>query len=194
MKEKNMNKVAVLALLFFAILINGISANENRKTSFSLGVIGAGISSDESYSNGYYYGNLLCFEHTFNDRLDLKVSPLYFNWNMFDENIFQLTFLNAFLSYNLLDDDYIFLGPSISINTFGYNDLGLINLNAGIVFSISIKPSTTVLKYTCIFLEAGVKYNTSTYSIYSNVGVDLLWLLAVLGNPSKENEMAETSF
>ncbi|MBN2876768.1 MAG: hypothetical protein JXL85_03845 [Bacilli bacterium] len=189
-----MNKVAVLALLFFAILINGISANENRKTSFSLGVIGAGISSDESYSNGYYYGNLLCFEHTFNDRLDLKVSPLYFNWNMFDENIFQLTFLNAFLSYNLLDDDYIFLGPSISINTFGYNDLGLINLNAGIVFSISIKPSTTVLKYTCIFLEAGVKYNTSTYSIYSNVGVDLLWLLAVLGNPSKENEMAETSF
>lgn len=190
----NFNKKSILAVLFLSLFISGISAEDIYKTSFSFGVIGVGISSDESFSNGYYYGNLLCLEHTFNDRLALKMSPLYFNWNMFDEDIFQLTFLNAFLSYNLLDDDYVFLGPSISINTLGYNNLALINLNAGFVFSISSIPSKTVLKYNYIFLEAGVTYNTSTYSVYGNVGVDLLWLLAILGNPSKENEVAETSF
>lgn len=175
-----------IVVFFLFILISGISAEDIYKTSFSFGVIGVGISSDESFSNGYYYGNLLCLEHKFNDRLALKMSPLYFNWNMFDEDIFQLTFLNAFLSYNLLDDDYVFLGPSISINTLGYNDLALINLNAGFVFSISSIPSKTVLKYNYIFLEAGVKYNTNTFTVYSNVGVDILWVLAILGNPSKD--------
>ena len=175
-----------MVVFFLFILISGMTAEEIRKTSFSLGIFGVGISSDESFSNGYYYGNLLCLEHKFNDRLGLKVSPLNFNWNMFDENIFQLTFLNAFLSYNLLDNDSVFLGPVISVNTLGYDDLALIDLNAGLVFSISSIPSKTVLKYNYIFLEAGVKYNTNTFTVYSNVGVDILWVLAILGNPSKD--------
>jgi hypothetical protein len=171
-------KMCILFVFFFAI--KGYSLeNEN---SISFGLLGFGYDIENNVNTGYLFGNFFEFLHQSSTGVGLNISPLHFTIDLKDSNIAKVTFVNVTFFYNFIKSSYFILGPFASIYTISYTNIFAFDSKFGIRFAIRNYGDDSFFAFNYLFSELGYKLNNDgVAAIYGKIGIDLLWVLALLG-------------
>ncbi|MDR0387027.1 MAG: hypothetical protein LBH57_03230 [Treponema sp.] len=185
-------KIVVMQFLFFLSFraysfVPGISLN--------LGVMGIGVSFENTNVAGYFWGNIGTFAYQSSWGFGVNVSPVHFFSDMNDPTSYSLTFVNTSVFYNFLKHDHLILGPFGSVNAVMYNRPDFFEFHGGITFLIRninfFSPDfykNSILGVDFLVVELGYTYNNKGgQGFYIRAGMDLLSILF----QSKQTELKE---
>jgi len=171
-------KLIIFLLLLFFLTLNIYSGDYG----LSSGVMGVGISSENSFDNGYLFGNFFNFVYQSEIGFGFEVSPLSIFWNMKDKSVFSSTFLNATVFYNFLKHKYFVFGLFTKVHMLEDIKPNYFGLQSGLMFSIREFDDDSILFFgiiNIINVELGYTYTNGTSAFYTQVGIDALVVAAL---------------
>jgi len=189
-----MKKLIILPLLFFSL--SALHSTE-RNIGISLGYVGIGYNAGSNNHDGYFFGQIFNFWWQSRGGFGIAASPLNFLIHFNNSEHDRLTFVNASLFYNVMEEadrEFGAIGPFISVHAVDINNPGFFEFRTGLNFTFREIFAESSMLYSDLFVfEFGYKFNrTNRHGLYVHFGVDLLAILFLVNMLGPTEQSANT--